>query len=269
MEHIFTRTDQLYHMVNYEYYEPDMFPWLARYKSVLCKSLIALHDLERAGLTNLVYRPWILYEFPLSGFRNISDDGPLRVVFNGGTGGYRERRNLEAVVNLIRDYSAKNVHFTLKINQRIQRWSKSILNANARQLDADSRVSIIRETLSPKDYRLWLQNFDVNLAPSKFEGFGLTLLEALSANLPTLTLDVSPMNEIVVHEKSGICVPAHQIGHLNQQPIFEASRQDVLEGFNKLISDPVRLRSYKQNIPAMISGARKDFQEQMEMLLFE
>ena len=41
------------------------------------------------------------------------------------------------------------------------------------------------------------QNAKAYVAPSLYEGFGLTILEGLHSRLATITLNESPMNEIV------------------------------------------------------------------------
>jgi len=266
---ILDKTDLVYHMVNYEYYEKDTSEHLQAFKYVFCKSNAAFEGLQSDGLNNLIYQPWILFDFPLSQYRPLSDADRIKAVFNGGTGGYKERRNLEAVINLISDYQSDNVHFTLKFTDDLQRWSHKLLKKHKRMLESDPRVSIMQHS-SERDYYIkFLNGFDINIAPSRFEGFGLTLLEALHANLPTITLDVSPLNEIVENGVTGITVPADKTGRLREQDIYQVNRHDLLEVFTNMVSDRKALRAMKKAIPEEIESKVQNFVMNMGKLLFE
>jgi glycogen synthase len=47
---------------------------------------------------------------------------------------------------------------------------------------------------------------DVYVTPTRYEGFGLTLLEAMALGAPVVCTDVPAANEIVRHEENGLCV---------------------------------------------------------------
>ena len=46
---------------------------------------------------------------------------------------------------------------------------------------------------------------DVCLSPSRWEGLGLPLYEAVAFGMPSITNDSPPMNEIVLDGVNGIC----------------------------------------------------------------
>lgn len=48
---------------------------------------------------------------------------------------------------------------------------------------------------------------DVVVAPSRYEGFGIPLIEAMAAARPVITTDVPAGNEVVQHEQTGLLVP--------------------------------------------------------------
>ncbi len=52
-----------------------------------------------------------------------------------------------------------------------------------------------------------LQTADVVVAPSRYEGFGIPLIEAMAAGRPVITTDVPAGNEVVQHEQTGLLVP--------------------------------------------------------------
>ncbi|MCA9910174.1 MAG: glycosyltransferase family 4 protein, partial [Anaerolineae bacterium] len=47
---------------------------------------------------------------------------------------------------------------------------------------------------------------DIFLMPSLWEGFGLTLLEAMSVAVPVVATNVSAIPEIVAHQETGLLV---------------------------------------------------------------
>lgn len=52
---------------------------------------------------------------------------------------------------------------------------------------------------------------DVFLMPSLWEGFGLTLLEAMSVSVPVVATSVSAIPEIIVHQETGLLVPPRDV----------------------------------------------------------
>jgi glycosyltransferase involved in cell wall biosynthesis len=79
------------------------------------------------------------------------------------------------------------------------------LRAQDLGLDApgSSRIQIITGTVpAPGLYHLG----DVYVYPSRLEGIGLTICEALACGLPVITTDNPPMNEFVDHGENGLLV---------------------------------------------------------------
>lgn len=58
------------------------------------------------------------------------------------------------------------------------------------------------------DVRPWLARADLLVHPSRWEGFGLVLLEAMLAGLPVVASRVSAVPEVVVDGRTGVLVPA-------------------------------------------------------------
>ena len=169
---IIEKTENLYLMINYEYYSPEENNYHKLFKKIFCKSMIAFVGCKNDGLTNLKYLPWILWNFPITEPTLIGEN--IKVVFNGGTGGLQDRRNFAAIVDLINNYSDSDVEFILKFTTNIRRWTKKIININLDVFEKDKRINLICSDLNRSQYQNFLIGNDINLAPSKFEGFGLT-----------------------------------------------------------------------------------------------
>ncbi len=81
---------------------------------------------------------------------------------------------------------------------------RASLEAEARHLNIADRVHFLgwRE-----DAREIMAGFDVLLAPSLWEGFGLVLLEAMAHSLPVISTQVSAIPEVVADGETGWLVP--------------------------------------------------------------
>ena len=247
---ISNRTKNIYLMINYEYYDKEFYNDYILFKKIFCKSKYAYKKCIEDGLTNAKYMPWILWNFPISNLKENEDI--IKVVFNGGTGGYKDRRNLSAVINLFKDYKETNVHLTIKLTNDLRRWTKKILKNNLSFIKSDDRITLIQDTMNRFEYIDFLKQFDLNLCPSKYEGFGLTLLEGLHSRLASITINQSPMNEIVIHNENGLCVENHVIDKIRNQAIFDINREEFYLKFKKLVNNPEKMMEMKKNTKNLI-----------------
>ena len=259
LQSISEKCSNLYLMINYEYFEKSNLKYYKLFRKIFCKSMVAYKGCQSFGLKNIKYKPWILYDFPiLSNAQNFVGD-KVQVLFNGGTGGFKDRRNFGAVVELIKNYPDEDVHFTIKFIEHIRRWSKAILKRNWKYLKSNPRVTVIQKDMNREEYIQFLQGFDLNLAPSKYEGFGLTLLEAMYMRIPTITIDASPMNEIIEDNISGRCVKAFLIGYRRSQPVFDVYPELFQQAFIKSVKNRDELIKMKDNCVSKIEEKRQEF----------
>lgn len=87
----------------------------------------------------------------------------------------------------------------------------------------------------------WFQASDIYVAPQRWEGFGLTPLEAMSCGVPVVATRVGAFEDLVVPEKTGFLVQPEDIDGLTaatdtlmsdadlRQSMAKAARQKVIE----------------------------------------
>ncbi len=87
----------------------------------------------------------------------------------------------------------------------------------------------------------WFQACDIYVAPQRWEGFGLTPLEAMSCGVPVVATRVGAFEDLVVPEETGFLVPPEDLPQLTEatdklmsdtamrHAMAEASRRKVVE----------------------------------------
>jgi glycosyltransferase involved in cell wall biosynthesis len=126
----------------------------------------------------------------------------------------------------------------------------------------------LRGRVSEAEKLRLLREAAVVAAPSRYEGFGIPLIEALAAGAPVVTTDVPAGNEVIRHEHTGLLTPYGDVPALAAaivrllhdralaQRMAEAGRHEVLarygtatiavaleNTYQELISGPQRGRS--------------------------
>ena len=81
----------------------------------------------------------------------------------------------------------------------------NVLNL-AREAGVEQHIAFLGY-LSDEDLINLYRSSDALLFPTRFEGFGLPLLEAMAADCPVITTNIPVVNEIVQHNENGILVP--------------------------------------------------------------
>lgn len=94
--------------------------------------------------------------------------------------------------------------------------------------------------LSDKDVRRVYENAAVLVFPSNNEGFGIPLVEAMASGTICVVSDRAPMNEIVEHNKTGVCLKMkkQEKYHGIAFPIPE----DIARSVNRILENPEKYR---------------------------
>ena len=81
---------------------------------------------------------------------------------------------------------------------------ESRLKKLALKLGIGSQVIFVGRVLDMENY---YSAFDIFVLPTLTEGQGITVLEAMSFELPVITTSVGGITEFVRHKKNGLLVP--------------------------------------------------------------
>jgi glycosyltransferase involved in cell wall biosynthesis len=107
----------------------------------------------------------------------------------------------------------------------------------------DERVVIELEDRPTDEHLRQFASCDVCLSPSRWEGLGLPLYEAVAFGMPSITNDSPPMNEIVLDERNGICVDSVPWGEAGSGiPAFDPDFEQLTEAIERLGDDAERER---------------------------
>ncbi len=127
--------------------------------------------------------------------KKISDE----IVFfhSAGMGGINLRKGTDLLVRAFKNVKGP-ARLIIHSQVDIEKYSYT-----AELIEQDSRIQFIKGTYPlPGLYHLG----DVYAYPSKLEGIGLSIAEALACGLPVITTDAAPMNEFIEHGKTGSLV---------------------------------------------------------------
>ena len=98
---------------------------------------------------------------------------------------------------------------------RDQEGFRDTLLSRIRDADLEDRIRILPEdkgfTIAP-----WFQAVDLYIAPQRWEGFGLTPLEAMSCGVPVVATRVGAFEELVADGETGCLVPPDDIDALTE-----------------------------------------------------
>jgi glycosyltransferase involved in cell wall biosynthesis len=96
----------------------------------------------------------------------------------------------------------------------------------------DPRIKYINKTVSaPGLYHLG----DVFVYPSRLEGIGLCVPEALACGMPVITTDTAPMNEFVKHDENGFLIRVKKIRKREDNYYWPEKIADVEDLANKML----------------------------------
>jgi glycosyltransferase involved in cell wall biosynthesis len=147
-----------------------------------CPNEMALRTVMRYGRTNCVRLPWCL---DLESLPARSIQGPARTfVHNAGLVDADDRKGTRDAIEAFLRTRRKDIRLLVRMQKE------------ARLPKMDERIEVLVGNV--EDHADLYREVDVAIQPSKMEGIGFMILEAVCVGLPVITTDYPPMNEYVL-----------------------------------------------------------------------
>jgi len=177
----------------------------------------------------------------------ICSEKPIDGIYFYYPGGYLSKRKpTKAVIQAFSQVKSPDIRLILKV-QTPKRHDESIGDIRA----LDPRIKVITADLPSNDHYNLFASCHVCLAPSRWEGLGLHLYEAVSFALPTITNDNPPMNEIVRDQYNGLLVTSHQIGLASSGiPAYEPDTEGLSRAI-EVLSEPRTINEFSRKTMGM------------------
>lgn len=233
---------------NPEWFHCDWLPHLPLFDRVLCKTAHAQPIFERLG---------------------------CRATYVGFT----SENQMDAAIPRERGFfhlagrsSAKGTAVLLEAWQRHPEWPRLTVVQSARKAAANSSVRVMPQQ-DNIDHRIGylhdreireLQNRHVfHACPSEMEGFGHSLMEAMSVGAVTLTTDGAPMNELVRPQHGCLVMPA-QSTTKDLSPRYFVDVAGIEDGVDRMLRlDEAQVRAMGVAAQAYFQRADLDFRRRL------
>ena len=161
--------------------------------------------------------------------------GVVRFMFPGGF--MSKRKPLDPVLDAFR--RTGDERFRLIVKAQVDRKAPKVEKA----AKGDHRIELITEDLPTEEHLRLFASTDVSLAPSRWEGLGLHLYEAMAFGIPTVVNDCPPMNEVIADGENGILVRAVPDGEAKSGiPAYGFDPAEMAAAIERLGDDGERVR---------------------------
>ncbi len=175
-----------------DYYTDTTVPLFANYDFLICNT--KRHFSVFNWHPKCFYVPWgtdtNLFKMD---FNEKNNDTELIFFHSAGMNPFRKGTDFTILAfnTLVKKYD--NIKLLIHTQKNISDYFPD-LNQTIHSLQADKKLDIVHESISaPGLYH----KADVYIYPSRLDGIGLTLMEAMSCGLPVITSDNGPMNEFI------------------------------------------------------------------------
>jgi glycosyltransferase involved in cell wall biosynthesis len=147
-----------------------------------CPNEMALRTVRSYGRNNCVRLPWCL---DIESLPTQFVKGPARTfVHNAGLVDGDDRKGTRDTIDAFRRTGRKDIRLIVRLQKEVP------------LPEIDERIDL--RVGNVQHYADLYRDVDVAIQPSKMEGIGFMILEAVCAGLPVITTDYPPMNEYVL-----------------------------------------------------------------------
>ena len=169
-------------------------------------------------------------------------DGNIRFVHVGGWGGLNNRKNTDLVIRAFSSANLPNAELYIFTQAPISSYGPEI----SAIISQCSSIHVFEGTID--DIRTAYRNKSMLLWPSKREGVGLPILEALEAGLPVLISDGYMMRQWVSADRHGVICKAKPIPGQMALPELVVSEGDLVQTLQEICRNPQALEAMFVNI---------------------
>ena len=154
----------------------------------------------------------------------------VRLIFPAGFAGHR--KPLGPVLDAFARTRDPRLHLLVKA--QVDREELELADDAAAE---DERIELLIADQPTAEHLRTFAACDVCLSPSRWEGLGLPLYEAIAFGMPTITNDAPPMNEAVHDGVNGVLVESHPDGEARSGIPALAPDIDQLTGAIERLAD--------------------------------
>ena len=243
----------------------EVASWIANIRKFLDNGLTVLAKTKTAGLVleqhdiNCTVVDWSVPDKIRKKKRKASTGKDIRVLMNAGLGGWKSRRGVDIMIEAIKLMPTNhNFNFVLKT---IKPWDEYGLG------ECPASVELVEGFLSRKDMDELVDSADLIIYPSRFEGFGLSQLEALHRGIPVMCTDGWPMNELQTIDDERLLIRVKEMTPLRLAWSFEPSSKSIVENLMNISSENPRITFPTVQVTKGLGQKQKNFVEQLSNLV--
>ena len=168
----------------------------------------------------------------ISFFTGFADQGPLigcygRIRAQKGTDVF-----VDAMIRLLQDRPDATALVMGRATEKHQSFEDD-LRARVKAAGLEDRLRFMPE-VPPEAMADWYRILDLYIAPQRWEGFGLTPLEAMATGCPVIATRVGAFESLIVPQKTGLLIEADDV-----DAMYDAASQ--------ALSDPETLAIWREN----------------------
>jgi 1,2-diacylglycerol 3-alpha-glucosyltransferase len=185
------------------------------------------------------YVPWGCHPELLAvgdAVENIRRGEVVRFVFPAGFAGHR--KPLGPVLDAFSTTTDSRLHLLIKA--QVERKDLRVAHAAS---ERDARIVVMVADQPTEEHLRTVAACDVCLSPSRWEGLGLPLYEAIAFGMPAITNDAPPMNEAIRDGVNGALVRSHPDGTARSGiPALTPDVNELVRAIERLADDDERAR---------------------------
>ncbi len=166
----------------------------------------------------------------------------LQFVHIAGWGGVNNRKNTDLLIEAFHQARPQNTELHIYSQVPIAQYGprcEKILVENRQIIVHEGTIENIFEAYRGMDMLLW---------PSKREGLGLPILEALACGLPVLISDGYMMKQWIVPGEHGVVCPATPLEGAMYLPEMQVDKTQLAECIRDLAAHPEKIHQLKANV---------------------